>query len=397
MDKILSVVFCCIVILLSGCGGEEGNGPSSTFPDNPGPVTIGADQRGLPLELYRSNLSNRAKYNTHASQVGALFLYEQIWSEYLQATEGRIDAAKLDVRIEDLFENFDQEIALFDDHYLVVDLQRRDRQWLVDWTGGVRDEPENREESMTFTRRDDYWVEVQARLERAVIRSSPTGLILGMEMNLYYDQNPGDWGNFIDFFWTMADAVKGVDPEIRVAAGINWIHFMEHQVEPFRRDGESLTDVEPVRRAYQAILDPLVNRQDGDGNVVGQSDFVALAAIPDPADFDNTPSQVSDWHFAGLRLLFPEGSKAIVWFQLGWPISSTGSSAPGQFYQRFLELAGGTTIERVCWYGLTNLLAADCQPLTGEAVGASQTVCNRGLFSVTGAPTSLSDSYFAGE
>ena len=109
------------------------------------------------------------------------------------------------------------------------------------------------------------------------------------------------------------------------------------------------------------------------------------------------PTGLVDWHFAGLRHEFPAGSKPIVWFQLGWPISNAGSAAPGDFYERFLELAGGPTVERICWWALTNLLEGDCTPLTGSEVGASQTICFRGLFSVSGAATALSEEYLAGD
>ena len=36
-----------------------------------------------------------------------------------------------------------------------------------------------------------------------------------MEMNRYYDQNREDWANYVEFFWTMYDAVKAADPSVR--------------------------------------------------------------------------------------------------------------------------------------------------------------------------------------
>ena len=218
-----------------------------------------------------------------------------------------------------------------------------------------------------------------------------------MEMNRYYDQNREDWANYVEFFWTMYDAVKAADPSVRVAAGVNWSYFAETQVRAFANDGETTSQVAPFERAFAAIIEPLVTRFDGDGNAIGSTDFVALSAIPDPNLYESSPSNLPEHHFSGLRHRFGDGAEPIVWFQLGWPVRSAGSSAPAEYYSRFLELAGGTAVERLSWYGLPHLLNGDCAPLTGERVGASETICFRGMFSVSGADTALSGVYFPAE
>jgi hypothetical protein len=127
------------------------------------------------------------------------------------------------------------------------------------------------------------------------------------------------------------------------------------------------------------------------------SDFVGLAAIPEPALYNGSPANVPDQHFAGLRLVLREGTLPIVWFHLGWPVRSPGAAAPAEWYARFLELAGGTTIERVAWWGLSNLLPGDCSALTGVNVGAPETICFRGMYSDSGADTALSQAFLPAE
>ena len=387
---VLSSVFSFVV----ACG-DDPPPAEPTFPSNPGGITLEANQIGMPLELNRSYAANRVKYDTHAGNIGALFIYEQIFSEYVAATEanGHTD---LPERLDDLYEEFEDEIALFDTEYLVIDLQRWDREWIVDWIGGTRDEPENRETYLYFghdDRRGDYWPEVEARLVDTAQRFVPDAMIIGTEMNRYYAQNPDDWDNYIDFFWQMYDAIKEVNPDIDVAAGFNWAYFMESQVAEWVRNEESSEGVVTLRRAYRYVIDPLVNRYDDSGNKTGQTDFVALAMIPDSSLY-TSPSEIPDRYFGALREVFPTGSTPVVFFQLGWPTRSSSSSLPQQFYQHFLDHAGGITIERVAWYGLTHLLQGDCNSLTGDLIGAPETVCYRGMFSDSGAATALSDSYF---
>jgi len=385
-------------LFLAGCG-DDPVPPEPTFPSNPGAITLGSDQLGLPMELNRSYTANREKYATHADDVSAVFIYEQIWSEYVQATEAE-GRAELPDRVDDIYEEFSTELALFDETYLVVDLQRLDREWLVDWIGGSRDEPENRDTYLYFGHedRDDYWAAVEERLVETAQFYSPDVMIIGMEMNRYYAQNPDDWDEFITFYWTMYDAVKAANDSVRLGVGFNWAYFMESQVAGFVQGEESVNSVDTFNRAYRAVIDPLVNRYDGSGARTGSSDLVGLAMIPDPAMHEGTPSEVPTRYFGALREAFPaSGRTPIVFFQVGWPVSSTGSSTPQQFYDYFLANAGGVTIERLAWYGLSHLLSGDCSPLTSDAIGSDQTVCFRGLFSQSGADTALSEDYFATE
>jgi|GEM_PF-4888643 len=391
--------------LLVGCGDEVVPEPEPTFPSNPGPIQLSVAQMGLPMELHAAYETNFAKYGTYTDSVSAIFVTEQIYSEYRQATQGASSDAQFHNRIEALYEEFDEELAGYGTHYLVLDLQRRDRQWLVDWEGLERDEPEHRADYLYFgyqERREDYWIDVQDRVQSAIgnIRQAApdanlAGVIIGMEMNRYYDQNPDDWDEFVEFYWTVYDSIKALDSSIRVSVGMNWSYFMDQQINQFLEGGETVVDVLPFNRAYEAIIRPLIYRQDGSGTT---SDFVALAAIPDSSRYTGVPANVTDGHFAGLRLIFPVGTLPIVWFQVGWPVSSATSSTPADFWERFLQLAGGTTIERVSWYGLVHFSDGQqdigCAALVGDQIGAEQTVCFRGIFSVSGGNTALSGIYF---
>jgi hypothetical protein len=385
------------LLMLPFCADEVVPPPPPTFPAASA-LEISVEQRAFPIEVLRSYHANLSKYEFHSEDVGALFVLEQVHSEYWDATEGSPSGGDLDRRIDTLYEDagYAAALARYDPIYFVVDFQRRDREWLVDWEGRLRDEEINRGTFTFGVRRDenddDYFFDVLDRIQNITEDHVPEAIILGMEMNRYYDQAPGDWDNYVEFYWMLYDAIKETNAGVRVSAGFNWSYFVEVQVPSFVNEGEAVTDVAPFRRAYNAIIDPLMTR-DGGSN----SDFVALALIPDPANHGNSPSNIPDNYLGGLRLLFGEDDTPIVWFQLGWPVSSSGSSIPGDFYTRFLAIAGGLNVERVAWYGLTHLIDADCQALTGDQVGASQTVCFRGMFSVSGANTALSDKFLVRE
>lgn len=383
------------LVMLSMACGDDPPPAEPEYPGNPGAITLETGQRGLPLELNRSYPANRTKYELHNEDVSALFVYGQIHSEYIAATEANGPAEFQDY-LDELFEDFDDQVALYDTHYIVADLQRLDREWILDWIGGSRDEPENRVEYLYFghpERQTDYWDDVEERLVQVANQFQPEAIIVGAEMNLYYSQNVDDWDDYVAFYWTVYDAIKDASPSTRVSAGVNWAYFMESQIAGFAQEGESDSGLLAMRRAYRAIIDPLVNRYDGEGNNIGQSDFAAIAMVPDPAAHGGTPSNVPDSFFGGLRDVYGSSIPVVI-FQLGWPVSGAGSSAPSQFFSHFLEHAGGFTLEAVSWYGLSHLISGDCDPLTGPAIGAPQTICFRGMFSQSGAATALSDIYF---
>jgi hypothetical protein len=401
MNSLIRPLFAAAVLtgsLAAGCS-EEVVEPKPEFPANPGPITLSAETRGVPVELVRATVANAARYGAVEDAATAAFLYAEIYSEYVQATDGAGGRTDLPDRVDDIYDELGDEIAAFEDHYVIVDLQRRDRAWLVDWEGRERDEPENREGSMTFgdTRRQaDYWVDVEERLLEVVGDHDLEGVIIGAEMNRYYDQAQPDYDSFVDFYWTMYDAIKAAAPDVRVSAGLNWSYFVESQVGQFTEGDETASDVAPFRRAWDAIVDPVLTRYDADGNPTDRSDFAAFAAIPNPDLYGGQPSNVPESHFAGLRDAIPTGSGTpVVWFQLGWPVAGAGASSPAQWYEFFLENAGGHEIESVSWWGLTDLFTdGDCNPLTSEGVGAPESICFRGLYSVSGAPTSLANSFF---
>ena len=108
-----------------------------------------------PFRLRRA-LAGWLQYATHSAEISALFVYEQIHSEYWSATESDDTRGALEYRLDDVWEDFGSELSAVQNHYIVVDLQRRDRTWLVDWRGGIRDEPDNRGGFSFGVRRDEH-------------------------------------------------------------------------------------------------------------------------------------------------------------------------------------------------------------------------------------------------
>ncbi|MCA9566009.1 MAG: hypothetical protein KC561_21075, partial [Myxococcales bacterium] len=257
--------------LLLGCG-EDPPEEKPTFPENPGAITISAEQRGLRMENTRSTRTQAAsgKFESLQDSAGALFIPVQTYSEYVQ--QGAPGEPELDENVDALVDEFADQLMLFDEIYLVVDLQRLDRTWLADWDGLQRDVPENRD-VLNFGR-DDFKDDVTQYVLNAVNRLQPTAVIIGVEMNRYYSQNSADWDNYVDFFWSLREQIKTTNSNIRVGPGVAWSFLMEAQVAGFISGDELASDVDPFLRAYNTIVAPLVSR---DGT---QVDFVAPSLTP---------------------------------------------------------------------------------------------------------------------
>lgn len=394
-------------IFLFACGDDTG--PRTSF-ISPAPVEVTAANRGLTIAATSSSLSLATRLTDDQAQASRLVVVDQIYSEYEHAKVGEVDRApepRFDVRMPATYETEDFRPSLdgAGSTYWVVDLQRLDREWLVDWNGLSRDEPEVREESLTFTvRRDqfdgDYQEDVIARVIAAFedVTPKPQNVIIGTEMERHFAASPSDWPAFVAFSRELAAALRSVDPEVRVSVGINWSNFMTMIVPEFVGPVGGGVTYQTVASAWEAVIEPLFVRRSATGAVEGLAfDFYAFAAIPDISRF-SVPSSIPDDHFAGVQTYLsenPSEARPVAWFAVGWPSTSESSSFFGEYWERFVETAGGTDVELVAWWGYGHLLGqSDCRTMT-DVLDLDRTACFRGLYSSSGAPVpGLRDAYF---
>lgn len=393
------------------CGDDDGNGARTDFLA-PAPIAMSAEVRGITGFYTDSLRSIASKLDEDGAAAHNFVVHEQIYSEFTHVRVGnqpRAPEPRFDVRMDALYgdDRIGTRLDDFDGLYWLVDLQRLDRDWLVDWNGLERDDADVRATSFTFSIRDadhdgDYQ---EASLERIVdafedADPRPASVIIGSEMERHYAAAPEDWGAFADFVGDVAGALRAIDPEVRVGVGVNWSNFMDDVVPRFvSAAGQSEVNFQAVRAAWEAVLDPLYLRTVDPvaGTFETALDFYAFSAVPDTTRY-TSPSALPENHFSGPATFFaeyPTKELPVAWFAVGWPVNGSSSEFFGSYWDFFVAHAGGVDVELVAWWGYGHLLSdSDCRTMT-DHVGLEPSACYHGLYTSSGSAVSgLRDAYF---
>lgn len=394
-------------LALASCGDDDVTERTSLL--DPQSVTMSAEVRGLSIfveavETLGPRLTEDAEFADN------LVYTEQIYSEFAHARVGNRDRApepRFDVRTDAFYANanFDGLRTTVPNHYWVVDLHRLDRNWLVDWNGLARDEPEVAPTSLTFGIRasehdGDYQEDLVERISGAFedAEPRPASVILGTELERHYGTTPGDWPALVSSIHEIRDALRAIDPAVRVGVGINWSNFSDSIVPRFvNAAGQSAVNYQVVEEAWDSVLGPLYFREDPDTGVLSPLlDFYAFSSVPDITRYSQ-PSDLEASHYAGIPTYFsenPNKTLSVAWFALGWPVNSPSSDFWARFFDHFLENGGGYDIELVSWWGYGHLRESECSTMT-TTVGLTRASCYQGLYTPSGSPVSgLRDAYF---
>jgi hypothetical protein len=366
------------------------------------PLALDSETRGLYVHALQSQFANSRSFGADLERAGAVVLHAQIFGEYEKTQTGSAADAKFENVIDSIHDEdeYGALVAAAEREYVVLDLLRLDRQWLVDWEGIGRDSADNRATAMSFAIRaldhdGDYQNDMIESIVEAVLTHPPDSLIVGSDMERYYLQNPADWPYFVEFVRDLESALVDAGADVRLSVGINWSNFVQAVVPSFSTEGDPRS-VEAVQAAWAQIIDPLYF--DDSGNAV--LDFYAFASVPEPSTF-TAPADIPDEHYAGIYTILsqqPEKLLPVAWYDIGWPTNGATALEPLQFLERFLELNGGYGVdtELVSWFGYAYLLSGECEKYTSAAIGASVDRCFRGLYDVTGQSLgSIRDEFFA--
>jgi hypothetical protein len=402
---------------LVACGDDETL--PTEFETPSGQITITDAIRGLPVEPMTSVETAVDVFTTDLGTAGSTTLTVQLFDEVRFAASNDRRSSTLANRLDDFWflENPSGRTGVGQTIInsgkpvtLVVDIQRRDREWLVDWEGGVRDEPGNRETSFTFQFREsaeesDYQQhmieQITETLNLVDVSGTPvTRLVFGTELERHYAAAPQDWSYVCSFVRQLEASLAQSHPAVQLSVGINWSNFYESLVPAFLPEGAAADalDYSTLRRAWRQIIDPLyftpeaLARIDADGSPGADPvlDFYAFSSIPDVDLYGRDPANVAENHYAGIGTIFHDESfrsgRDLVWFQVGWPINSDNSETAGRFLQRFLQLSsfadsdGQPNVAVISWWGFNHSLEAECNQLTGSTIGADGSLCFRGLY-----------------
>ncbi len=403
------------IVALSGCGDDEVPPIELEVPS--GQITVTDGLRAIPAEPFRSLETAVDVFTRDLNSAGSTTLTVQLFDEVRFASTNDRRQSTLADRLDDFwfFENqgglsgVGETIrASGKPVTLVIDIQRRDRQWLVDWEGGVRDEPGNRESSFTFQFREsaeesDYQQHMLEQIGEALTLVDATGapvtrLVFGTELERHYLAAPQDWPYLCSFVRQLEASLAQSHPAVQLSAGINWSNFMANVVPVFGDAQSPELDYETIRSAWRQVIDPLyyapeaLERLDADGNpgTAPVLDFYAFASIPDIARYGGDPAGLPDNHYSGIATVFANESfrsgSTLVWYQVGWALNSDNSETAGRFLQRFLQLAsfaesdGQPALASISWWGFNHVLEVECNQLTGDSVGADSALCFRGLY-----------------
>lgn len=411
MLRRLLVSSTALAVALVACG-DDGPPPARTAFLPPAAVSMSTEVRGLTLFYTDSLRAITATLAQDQAAAANLVLHEQVYSEFAHVRVGNTPRApepRFDIRMDGLYDD-DRLGARVDGAgalYWLVDLQRLDRQWLVDWNGLERDEPDVRATSLTFAIRaeDNDGDYQEAVIERVVdafedADPRPASVIIGAEMERHYAAVPEDWPAFASFVRDLAAALRAVDPAVRVGVGINWSSFMDTVVPRFvEAAGQTQVNFQAVRLAWEAVLDPLYLRTDpATGLSSPVLDFYAFAAVPDSERYP-TPAQLPEDHLSGPATFFdeyPAKELPVAWFAVGWPVNGASSEFFGAYWQYFVTHAGGVDVELAAWWGYGHLLRdSDCGTMTNQ-LGLPRSACFRGLYTSSGSPVAdLRDAVFS--
>lgn len=378
-------------------------------------VVLTPQTRALTVTLARPLARLSAQFADDMQLVENVVVVDQLFSEptHMEVANGVGEASepRFNQRMASLYgdDRLSGSLALATRTYWVVDLQRLDREWLVDWRGLERDTPENREEQFTVTIRNadhdgDYARDAEAFILGAFANapSPPTSLVIGSDLEQQYLAAPQDWPALVALVRQLADAVRAEYPEVRVAAGINWSRFMQDVVPGFEEVGVT-EEFGAVRAAWEAVIDPLyvTPEQNENGEVIGVTpfmDFYGFSLIPNPeVDLGGfaAPEDVPDEHFVGISQQFrqsPERALSVAFVRVGWP-----TQASSDFWARWFTRAtaglAGLDIEVLSWWGYENYEQSYCSSQI-LAAGGRRFLCNRGFYSESGASNDLYVRYF---
>lgn len=394
-------------LALAACGDDSGSG--TIPPPDPTPITMTPELRAISVDVEGVG-SLTPRLVDDAPRVQNMVYTEQVYSEFRHAqvgTASRSAEPRFDTRVEDFYADtrFDSLRETIPNHYWVVDLHRLDQEWLVDWDGLERDEPEQAPLSLTFGIRatdfdGDYQEALVERISAAFEAANPrpASVIIGSSLERHYELQPDDWPHLVDAVHQIRDALRAIDPAVRVSAGVDWSNFLDVVVPRFvNAAGQTQVNYEVIETAWNEVLGPLYFSVDAvTEEVTFELDFYAFKSVPNPERYAQ-PADLADDHYVGIPGYFlnnEDRALSVAWFALGWEVNSAASNFWSAFLEKFLATAGGYDLELVSWWGYGNLRDEDCSIMT-RSVGVARWICLRGFYSATGAPTTdLVDAYF---
>lgn len=410
MEHRLPILALAAVTVLAACGDDSG--PDFIPPPDPSPITLTPELRAISVDVEAvETLTPRIAQD--APLVRNMVYTEQIYSEFRHAQVGTSERAtepRFDVRAGDFYDNtsFDELRGEVPNHYWVVDLHRLNNEWLVDWDGLTRDEPDQAPTSLTFDIRasdfeGDYQEALVERISRAFEDADPrpSSVIIGSSLERHYELVPSDWPHLVSAVHQIRDALRAIDPAVRVSAGIDWSNFIDVVVPRFvNQAGETSVNYQVIETAWNEVLGPLYFSVNAETNeITFELDFYAFRSIPS-AERYSQPSDLAEDHYVGIPGYFlnnADRTLSVAWFALGWEVNSPASDFWARFLEQFLATAGGYEMELVSWWGYGHLREAPCETMT-RSVGLQRWICYRGFYTPSGSPvTGLIDAYFGDE
>lgn len=418
MNRTLPILL--TLALLAGCGEDAADQPaveddalSAAEPILSGEaLSFTADNTYVPLSLpvprgneYRSDLAllpQDATFSALTTAFGGVVVTMPILDETdarfdpdgARATPQRYQPKK---RLGDLFDEIDEHVTAkghtaWSDYVLVFDLFRVSETWLVRWDGKLITQFTQPGEYGLW--RDDMRSEIieaiidgidEAEEDHAVthvvVGTEMERLLLGPSGSRSWPGNPAEFANFVSFFAEAKAAIKDAHPDVMVSAGLNYDRLISHVAAQYTATGDRATVTWSERRyAWEAVAEALY----------ADADFLALAAEPDPDEFEGDAENLPAGHYAMLAEY--QGSRPVVWYSVNWPVNSDAAKAAQRVYlERFQSLNAGLDVDVVAYRRLQDLDDEGTCESVIRALDGPITDCTAGMFRVSGAPSKVYD------
>lgn len=387
----------CLATCLVACGDEEPKDPEFLAPPSSS-LVLTNELRGLAAFNTNSYKTAGQIVARDLESVSHVVVHSQLYSELTHLGSPDASAPRLENELRELYNaGVGADLGQVANTWLVVELDRLDGTWLADWTDGVRDNPDVRQQDFTFqaradVRAEDYQNAIIARTLAALSDApvTPDAVILGSRLDAHYLRAPADWAALTRFVRRWETEVRSAHPDVRLSVGLNWSSFMDDIVPGFAASaGRDRVDYLAMAAAWDTVIQPLYFDETGRRVL----DFYAFASIPDAARYGNSPASLPDTHYAGIPTMFRENGDRrlpVAWFAIGLPVENNAPTRSREFLDRFLALNNGYDIQLVSWWGFNHLLPSECDRIIarrqpGEAfsnrtIEASRPACLRGMY-----------------
>ena len=235
-------------------------------------------------------------------------------------------------------------------------------------------------------------------------------------MNSYYHltdmrgvERRWDYANFVTLYYEIYDAIKEVNPDVKVGPGVSWSALSSTSTAQVAAEFDLNLDepdeamlafeIAADRTVWSLLVDPMgVQKADYVGvSLTPQVPEAPFSGVPEPDDMDSVYAFYRNLPLVGAPPALSSGALPIAFTQIDWPSPNnftTGNKEP--FLKTLKASVSHVTPLWVAWRRFSDLPkdppeSSKCGAYTGELRGYGEDYCFSGLVDFLGKVRSVWD------